>query len=211
MIPPAANSTPSVIFRLCKLVATCTATALLFLCLLPIMLVVFVSIAPPRCASVEPGRKSSLATVTIFLRGARTILKTLAFLILAPVLLCLAPIVLLAVALGGRPEPPSREDRAAPIELVKPPTPLVAADSQGLTPPKVAMLILSLIPKKDREDVQGDIMERYTTMHDTYGARYAVFWCWWQVASSIVPLLVAGLMRIAKVMALLRLIQRIFF
>jgi len=64
------------------------------------------------------------------------------------------------------------------------------------SPPKVAKLILLLVPKRCRENLIGDLEEEYTTiLLPEYGARRARAWYWWQVALSIGPLLWAQVKR----------------
>jgi hypothetical protein len=64
------------------------------------------------------------------------------------------------------------------------------------SPPAVAKFILLLIPERHREPLIGDLEEQYiTTLLPEYGAKKARIWYWWQVVTSIGPLLWAPIER----------------
>ena len=73
------------------------------------------------------------------------------------------------------------------------------------SPPKAAKFVLLLVPRRYREHLVGDLEEEYTTIVlPEYGAKSARLWYWWQVITSIAPLLwqqakeVAGLVFVWK-------------
>jgi len=73
-------------------------------------------------------------------------------------------------------------------------------ETESDTPPKMATLLILLIPKKNREHVLGDLDEEYRTiLVPRYGRRTAKAWYWWHVAISIGPLLSAQIKRAAAI------------
>ena len=60
---------------------------------------------------------------------------------------------------------------------------------ETVAPPKLATLLVLLIPKKNREHILGDLDEEYrTVLVPRYGLRTAKLWYWWQVGISVLQL-----------------------
>ena len=71
-----------------------------------------------------------------------------------------------------------------------------SAEPDPNRPPKMATLLVLLIPKKNREHILGDLDEEYRTiLMPRYGRRTANLWYWWQAAISVGPLLWAKVKR----------------
>jgi DNA-binding CsgD family transcriptional regulator len=75
-------------------------------------------------------------------------------------------------------------------------------------PKSAKFLLLLLVPRSSREHLVGDLEEEYrTVVLPQYGARKARLWYWWQVISSVVPVLWAQLRRLIGLVLLFRSVQ----
>ncbi|MPZ17336.1 MAG: hypothetical protein GEV06_05415 [Luteitalea sp.] len=64
------------------------------------------------------------------------------------------------------------------------------------TPPPIAIRLLeSVLPEKDRDAVVGDLIEESALRAGASNRATAIWWCWWQVARSIPPMLWSELRR----------------
>ena len=65
-------------------------------------------------------------------------------------------------------------------------------------PPRYAKFLLLLVPKRNRENILGDIEEEYRdVILPDYGLRAARLWYWSQVSLSLAPLIWTVLQRVA--------------
>jgi hypothetical protein len=76
-------------------------------------------------------------------------------------------------------------------------------DSAG--PPRQAIFLLLLLPKKNREHLIGDLEEEFRTIvFPRYGRSLAIVWYWWHVTITLGPPVWAKLRRALAVLLLWR-------
>ncbi|MCD2453785.1 permease prefix domain 2-containing transporter [Methylicorpusculum oleiharenae] len=66
-------------------------------------------------------------------------------------------------------------------------------------PPQLAEYLLYLfIPKSNRDAILGDLEEDYRTVYQKFGSKLALMFYWWQVVTSIWPLVSASVEKLFK-------------
>jgi hypothetical protein len=76
------------------------------------------------------------------------------------------------------------------------------------TPPKSAKFLLLLVPKRNRENLIGDLEEEFNTLLvPQYGLRLARLWYCWHVLLTLAPVAWENLKRVAGLTALWKLLR----